>query len=105
MPFDEQSALGCCEDCGIVYALRGKLKGVPAGEAPDVLKSGAPRDSREKDRPEVTSVADATTPRPSSGVSWRCPDCDTEIRSENDSDLGFAKREHIREYHPNRSTA
>jgi len=98
---DDQGVFGYCENCGIVYVLKGRLEG-----ALDIEKlgfgAGALSGSKGPNTLRGVSVADATTPAQSQGSYWRCPDCGTEIRSDNDSDLGFARREHIREYHPNR---
>ena len=57
---------------------------------------------------EGSKPARATSPdtedRPQTLNSrWRCPDCDAYLEAANDTDLQFVKREHIREYHPNRS--
>jgi len=101
-PLDDQSGLGYCENCGVVYALRDRLT-----EDPDTRIQGigpGTGGARGPDTFRGSSVEGAGTSARSPGSYWRCPDCDTEIRSENDSDLEFAKREHIREYHPNRST-
>jgi hypothetical protein len=100
---DDQGVLGYCENCGIVYVLKDRLEGAWDKEK---LRFGAGVTSESKGPNTLrgVSVVDATPPAQSQGSYWRCPDCDTEIRSDNDSDLGFARREHIREYHPNRST-
>ena len=103
-PLDDQSAFGYCENCGIVYALKDRSKGVLDTERLGVLGAGFTNESKGPNSPSGVSMIDATAPPHSPGSCWRCPDCDTEIRSDNDSDLEFAKREHIREYHPNRST-
>jgi len=103
-PLDDQSVLGYCENCGIVYALKDKLKGAWDTEAPERLGAGITGDEGTK-RPRGAPLVDVAAPPQTPGSYWRCPDCDTEIRSDNDSDLEFVKREHIREYHPNRSTS
>jgi hypothetical protein len=65
---------------------------------------GSAEEPRKTDRPSRATFVDTEKhPRPFNS-HWRCPDCDAEVDSANDSDLEFAKREHIREYHPNRST-
>ena len=103
-PLDDQSAFGYCESCGIVYALKDRLKGALDTDRVGRLGAGLTSESKGPNTLSGVSTSDATTPSHSSGSHWRCPDCDTEIHSDNDSDLEFAKREHIREYHPNRST-
>ena len=102
-PVSDQSIFGYCENCGLVYALRDRLKVEPVTEAFAGLTAGVAGE------PVETGIAEAPVPDSpasarSAGSRWRCPDCDMEISSDNDSDLGFAKREHIREYHPNRQT-
>jgi len=100
---DDQSVFGYCEDCGIVYALKDRLKGsLGAG-------SLAGREVRASGESMGTmgvraSVAESPTPAQPPGAHWTCPDCGMEIQSDSDFDLAFSKREHIREYHPNRST-
>jgi hypothetical protein len=103
-PLADPSGLGYCEECGIVYALKGGGKGERVTDVPEALKVGAGGEPEGTEWRRGTSAADVTPPGPSSGAYWRCPDCDTAIRADNDSELGFAKREHIREYHPNRPT-
>lgn len=102
-PLDGQSGFGYCENCGIVYALGGRLTGA-RDTGRQGLGSGT-GGAKGRDTFSGFSVISARAPPQSPGSYWRCPDCETEIRSENDSDLEFAKREHVREYHPNRSTA
>ena len=102
---DGQGVLGYCENCGIVYALKEKLKGTWDTETPRRFEGGITSDSKEAGSQRRVSPVDTKAPVRSPGSYWRCPDCDAEIRSDNDSDLKYAKREHIREYHPNRSTA
>jgi len=102
-PLDDKSVFGCCEDCGLVYALKDRLAGAQGARVPGRLGTSADSELRGPDPREGASVGFAPTPSRSSGSNWRCPDCDTEIHSDNDSDLEFAKREHVREYHPNRT--
>jgi hypothetical protein len=102
-PIGDQGGLGYCESCGIVYVLTDGLKGGRVAEALGGLGMSEPSEPKGTDRSRGASV-DAAAPIRASGSYWKCPDCGAEIRSDNDSDLGFAKREHIREYHPNRST-
>ena len=103
-PLDDQGVLGYCENCGIVYVLKDRLKGTLETERLGRLGAGVVGESEGSNTRREVSVIDATTPAQSQGSHWRCPDCDTELHSDNESDLEFAKREHIREYHPNRST-
>jgi hypothetical protein len=97
-----QEHFGCCEKCGIVYALKDRLNGAWDRETPGRFEAGVTSESNAPNTLREVSVVDATTRVQSQGSYWRCPDCDSEIRSDNYSDLEFAKREHIREYHPNR---
>jgi len=101
-PVDDRSAFGYCEDCGLVYVLKDRLKERLGAEPFAALEPGIARDSTETANAEGSSSDSATSARPP-GSHWRCPDCGMEIQSDSDSDLGFARREHIREYHPNRS--
>lgn len=100
---DEQGIFGYCERCGLVYALKDRMT-----EQGGEKKAGGPsvgfRKEGTKDTIETrSSVRESTEKQDRTPHShWRCPDCDAEIDSENESDLDFAKREHIREYHPNR---
>ena len=103
-PLDGQSVFAYCENCGIVYALRDRLKGAWDTEKPGTVKARITGESSGTVGPGWVPVVEAATPPQAPSSYWRCPDCDTEIRSDNDSDLEFVKREHIREYHPNRST-
>ena len=101
---DDQSVFAYCEKCGIVYALKDRVEGGWYTERSEKARTGVTRESMGTNTRGGVPTVSATTPKEPSGSYWRCPDCDTEIRSDNDSDLEFAKREHIREYHPNRST-
>ena len=102
-PLDDQNKFGCCEKCGIVYALRTTSREQSGDEASSGF-GGFERKATETTRfgrPEVIDVEE----RPQARVfSWRCPDCDAELASTSDTDLEFAEREHVREYHPNRPT-
>jgi hypothetical protein len=102
-PLNDQGVLGYCEKCGIVYVLKNRVEGAWDKEELG-FGAGVTGESSGPNTLRGVSVAEATTPPQSRGSYWRCPDCDTEIHSDDDSDLGFARREHIREYHPNRST-
>jgi hypothetical protein len=57
----------------------------------------------ETDRPVSAAPVDTEEPTKLFRSRWRCPDCGAVMDAENDSDLEFVKREHIREYHPNRA--
>ena len=103
-PLDAQSVFGYCENCGIVYALKDRLKVAWDTQTHGVAEAGTDSRSKGTNIPMRLSTVDVPTPAQSSVSFWRCPDCDAEFRFDNDSDLEFAKREHIREYHPNRST-
>jgi len=101
-PLEDQSALGFCENCGIVYAFKNRLKEEQDAEMSRRREVGIIGEMG-ANRPRGVSGVGVTAPAQSPGSYWRCPDCDTEFHSENDSDLEYVKREHIREYHPNRS--
>ena len=101
---DDKSVFGYCENCGVVYALIDRLKEARDIEGPEMPKADFATESKGQDNPRGVPMAEPAPPAQPQGSYWRCPDCDTEIRSDNDSDLEFIKREHIREYHPNRST-
>jgi rubredoxin len=101
-PVDGKSPFGSCENCGLVYVMKEKPSQVQAvGE----LGGGggwyvkAPKES-DKSRETAPPVEEPQ----STSSRWRCPDCGTELTSDNESDLGFLKVVHIREYHPNRPT-
>lgn len=96
-PLDEQSNFGSCEHCGIVYALNrarerraeeeaGELGGLEEGRRAEADDSSLPS-GREGEAP---------------AFRWRCPDCDAVLTADSESDLGFLRKEHIRELHPNR---
>jgi hypothetical protein len=87
-----------------MYALKDRLTKGSVPEAPNGLGAVIPSESRDRGVPLGSSVVHAETPAQIPGTRWRCPDCDTDIRSESESELEFLKREHIREYHPNRPT-
>jgi hypothetical protein len=102
-PVDEQSPFGYCDSCGIVYALKDRLNDQWSKDAPRGIELGPGGRSRESDRPRGATLVDADEGSKPLYSHWRCPDCDTEINAASDADLSFARREHIREYHPNRS--
>ena len=102
-PISDRSIFGYCENCGLVYALKDRLKVAPVTEALTGLEAGLAGEPVETRIAEASS-SDSLVSERSAGSRWICPDCGMEISSDNDSDLGFAKREHIREYHPNRQT-
>ena len=79
-PVDDRSIFGYCEKCGLVYALKDRLADREAG--------GARRGEE---------------PAQGRGLRWRCPDCDSEMEATSEADLEFIKREHVREFHPNRT--
>ena len=103
-PIDDQSIFGYCEKCGIVYAMKARLSEEQGAETPPRLEAGTVGETKGTDTQRGSSVAGDATGARSTGSYWRCPDCGTEIRTDNDSDLEFVRREHLREYHPNRPT-
>jgi predicted RNA-binding Zn-ribbon protein involved in translation (DUF1610 family) len=100
---DGQSPFGYCDSCGIVYALKDRLNGQWSKDAPRGIELGPGGRLRETDRPRGATLVDTEEDSEPSNSHWKCPDCDAELNAANDADLWFAKREHIREYHPNRS--
>lgn len=104
-PVADDSVFGYCENCGLVYALRSRLKEDWSKETPRNPRTGPKEEPGGLSSPSAATHFDAEIPAQPTGSHWRCPDCDAEMSAANDSDLGFVKREHIREYHPNRSTS
>jgi predicted RNA-binding Zn-ribbon protein involved in translation (DUF1610 family) len=102
-PIDDQSPFGSCDSCGIVYALKDKLQGRRSYGAAERVELRPDEEPREPDEPGRTAPVDNEEPTEPLGSRWRCPDCGTLLKTANASDLEFLKREHIREYHPNRS--
>ena len=102
-PVDDQSPFGYCEACGIVYALKERLRGRRDYDTPRGVELQTDEEPGETDSPIRETPANTDTPTKQSGSHWKCPDCGADLKAENDSDLEFVKREHIREYHPNRS--
>jgi predicted RNA-binding Zn-ribbon protein involved in translation (DUF1610 family) len=101
-PTDQQSNFGFCEKCGIVYALRARATNEWGEEMPRSFEGDFGKGREEPSRSKVSASEDTGELARASAFLWRCPDCDSELRAANDTDLGFLKREHIREYHPNR---
>jgi predicted RNA-binding Zn-ribbon protein involved in translation (DUF1610 family) len=97
-PTDEPSKFGYCEKCGIVYVLRAAVREEWGEGAPGPSKGDS---AREAGSSETAVPPDEVPPR-ASVFRWRCPDCNEDLRADSDTDLEFLKREHIREYHPNR---
>ena len=101
---DGQSNFGCCERCGIVYALD-KLRERRAEEEAGELECESSEGRRREKTDERNILARSKRKVEFSDFRWKCPDCDMELTAGSESDLGFLKREHVRELHPNRSTA
>jgi predicted RNA-binding Zn-ribbon protein involved in translation (DUF1610 family) len=101
---DDQSIFGYCENCGIVYALKEALK--ERGNVEPRRESVAELDNRSNDTGEGERDARVHTQEGPQAFSarWKCPDCGAEMNATSEGDLKFVIREHIREYHPNRST-
>ena len=83
-PVDGQSPFQSCDSCGLVYAL--------GDRAMDPSNLQVPR----------VEMADRGGTADLPGSRWTCPDCGAELEMSSEMDLQFARREHIREYHPNR---
>ena len=97
-PLEGGRGLGACKSCGLVYYLgdaNRRQEEAAGGERPETTGregvEGPPAAA-----PAFEGSPDADTHR------WRCPDCEGVFEAETDSELGFAKREHLKEYHPNR---
>ena len=91
-----EGPFGSCERCGLVYALRSKA---PVEEVPGAEPGfQAQQEEREEEEGQPRGRSPSTT----AGARWRCPDCDQLLTAENESDLKFVVREHVKELHPNR---
>ena len=100
-PTDEQSNFGFCEKCGIVYALRARTTDESGEQAQRTFEREF--GNKAEAARSRTAAPDDTGERPRApAFLWRCPDCEAELRADNDVDLEFLKRGHIRDYHPNR---
>ena len=103
-PVDDQSIFGYCENCGVVYVLKDRLGGSRGTEPPQGLGARLGLEPRETDMIGRSARAEDEAQLKPSVSHWRCPDCDAEISADSDS-LEYVKREHIRDYHPNRSSS
>ena len=86
-----------------MYALKERLQGRRSYETPRLVELQSDEEPSETDSTSRETFAGTDEPAKQSGSHWKCPDCGADLKAENDSDLEFVKREHIREYHPNRS--
>jgi hypothetical protein len=97
----DEGSLGYCTKCGIVYFL-GKVSS--EGMEPTIQDLGK-KFSRERgtvhQTDEPPSMEPAIEAKTDSG-HWICPDCGTRFEYAHESDLAYVKREHFREFHPNR---
>jgi hypothetical protein len=103
-PTGEGSAFGYCEKCGVVYFLGTDVgERMKEGDHGSLERTTRSEVDRKGARPSKAAFAEREeSPQPSYS-RWKCPDCGAEIELTSEGDLMFAKREHIREYHPNRS--
>jgi predicted RNA-binding Zn-ribbon protein involved in translation (DUF1610 family) len=101
-PVDDQSPFGYCEACGVVYALRDRLQGRPTVEKLRAIESLPDEEPGGMVRPGQSALIAPETGE-LAGSRWRCPDCSIVLESAVESDIEFLKREHIREFHPNRA--
>ena len=86
-----EGPFGSCEKCGLVYMMDLTL-------AQEETASGS-----EQPSPVGPSKEQAEDEEPgAAGARWRCPDCDELLMAENEGDLKFVIREHVKEFHPNR---
>jgi predicted RNA-binding Zn-ribbon protein involved in translation (DUF1610 family) len=102
-PVNDESAFGYCEKCGIVYLLKRRMEAQPKKETLEGIErtfSGGPES--EEGKPWEEDSASQLGPQQAKH-RWRCPDCGTVMDSTDEGDLEFIKREHVREYHPNRA--
>ena len=70
---------------------------------PSMESTEGPKAGPVKEPAMSRDVADTAWSSRSPTSLWVCPDCGVEMNAPNEGDLGFVKREHIREYHPNRA--
>jgi predicted RNA-binding Zn-ribbon protein involved in translation (DUF1610 family) len=98
-PTEEQGDFGYCEKCGIVYALGAWMRGERGPGVPGFFRADT---GQEEVMPKIAVPPDDEVRPRVSAFRWKCPDCNEDLRAESDVDLEFLKREHIREYHPNR---
>ena len=102
-PVDGKSDFGYCVGCGLVYLVKLNTPRTLGAEENGTGGGWYSKAGREPDEPSGTPDSFGRTSQ-SGGSRWRCPDCGTVLTSEAESDLGFLKVAHIREYHPNRPT-
>ena len=98
-PVEGMDMLGHCEKCGLVYLL--KARGRDIGPDEPIRAEGGSHEPA-KDQPPAAAPPEPSD-RPESRSHWWCPDCETYLYAENDGDLQFVKREHLKEFHPNKS--
>lgn len=103
-PTGDETSFGYCEKCGIVYFLRNEAGDrMREGEQGSLERTLQSEPGMRGVKPSKVAFAEREEPPPSSYSHWKCPDCGAEIELTSEADLVFAQREHIREYHPNRS--
>jgi len=93
-----EGPFGACEKCGLVYALdlRSREEGTPGNE------SLPPRKSNEEAEVVGEEPIKGQVPSDDNRARWRCPDCEEVLTADNEADMKFVIREHVREFHPNR---
>jgi hypothetical protein len=102
-PTGDGSGFGFCENCGIVYLLDKRRQEVGAEARLESLGSGANQEHGRGPKSSPLPVEMERPPDQSPIHRWRCPDCGAVTESPNEDDIEFLKREHVREYHPNRA--
>ena len=95
-----QSSFGYCDHCGIVYALDKMKEQGAIEEPPEIVRGPSVFRRREEGEEDIIAPGERRVEAP--GSHWRCPDCELVLTAENEVDLSYLKREHIRELHPNR---
>jgi predicted RNA-binding protein with PUA-like domain len=90
--------------CGIVYILKGRMGEPMNKDALEGLeKTFVEGQDKADNKPWEPASPDQVEQTQPSTHRWRCPDCGSVMESPEEGDLEFIKREHFREYHPNRA--
>jgi hypothetical protein len=102
-PTNDESAFGYCEKCGIVYFLKSKMGEQKKKDSLEGIErslsegSGSEEIKTWEETPALQAGSQPAKHR------WRCPDCGAVMDSTDEDELEFIKREHFKEYHPNRA--
>ena len=102
-PVGDKSGFGYCGNCGLMYFM--VERPAESRDSDDLGAGGGWYSGKSKEAGSAEERTTAVSEKEGApGVHWTCPDCGYELTSETESDLGFLKVVHIREYHPNRPT-